>query len=193
MRPSDQRVLDAFRTSEALLEGHFRLSSGRHSDKYLQCAKVLQYPEFARMIGQKLAELFHGHMPSAVIAPAIGGILVAHEVAAALKARALFGERENGIMKLRRGLEILPGEKLIVVEDVITTGKSTREIIELVLEHSGVVLGVGAIADRSSGNFDLPSAPKALITLPIANWSEEECPLCANGTPLYTPGSRFAR
>jgi orotate phosphoribosyltransferase len=177
--------------SQALLEGHFKLSSGRHSDKYLQCAKILQFPEFARWIGTHLAEIFAGNAPDGIIAPAIGGILVAHELAAALKVRAIFGEREDGKMTLRRGFEIQPRERFIVVEDVITTGKSTREIIQLVQEKEGIIVGIGAIADRSQEMLNMPCEPKALLRLPIVNWEVSECPLCQQGVPIYAPGSRF--
>jgi orotate phosphoribosyltransferase len=185
--------LERFTASNALMEGHFKLSSGRHSDRYLQCARLLQYPEHARAAGVALARLFCDIEVDAVIAPAIGGILVAHELACNLGVRALFGERQEGVMSLRRGFQIAAQEKLIVVEDVITTGKSTREVLELVNRHQGVTVGIGALADRSGGKIDLPLPVYALLTLDIESWDPEICPLCKNNTPLNTPGSRFKR
>jgi len=144
-------------------------------------------------MGQKLGSQFSASGATAVIAPAIGGIIVAHEVAAALNVRAIFGERSNGRMILRRGFEIYSDDRLIVVEDVITTGKSTREIIALAGEYQGEIVGIGALALRSSGPMELPSKPKALLNLNIENWSEAECPLCKQGIPITTPGSRYVR
>ena len=186
-------ILKILRNTSALMEGHFRLSSGKHSNRYLQCAKVLQYPEHARSIGRELAGLFSGTTADAVIAPAIGGILVAHELAAALGCRAIFGEREDGLMTLRRGFHIDPEERLIIVEDVITTGKSTREIVQLVEAHQGIVAGIGAIADRSRNTLNLPLLPKALVKLDFENWDESECKLCQARIPIYSPGSRFTK
>jgi orotate phosphoribosyltransferase len=178
----------------ALLEGHFRLSSGRHSNRYLQCARVLQYPRVARRLGEALAKQMRNIEADLVIAPAIGGILVAHEVAAALNVRAIFGERKDGKMTLRRGFRIAPGERCIVTEDVITTGKSTLEIISLVKENGGTVAAVGALADRSGGFIEaLASYPIfSLMKLDVVSWDPGECPLCREGIPVESPGSRFS-
>ncbi|MBN1354922.1 orotate phosphoribosyltransferase [bacterium] len=186
-------ALKMFIDSGALMDGHFKLSSGRHSDRYLQCARLLQYPNRARILCQALADKFSGVDASGVIAPAIGGILVAHELAFSLGIRAIFGERQEGFMRLRRGFEIRPGEKFILAEDVVTTGKSTREILNLVTECGGVPLGIAALADRSGNKADLPLPVISLITLNIDNWAPEECPLCKSGIPVDTPGSRFQR
>lgn len=191
MNDHSNEVLEMFTQTGALLEGHFKLSSGRHSDRYMQCAKVLQHPAFARKIGQYLADRFRNIKCSVVVAPAIGGILVAHELAASLGVRAIFGERENGIMSLRRGFQIDPGELAIVVEDVITTGKSTREVIEMIEKHEGIVAATGGIVDRTDGSVNLPSPPQCLIRINIDNWEESLCPLCKRRIPLQAPGSRF--
>lgn len=184
-------LITLFKNARALLEGHFKLSSGRHSDKYLQCARILQYPEHARTLCSELAKSFSSIPVSGVIAPAVGGIIVAHEVAASLGVRAIFGERVDGVMRLRRGFEIQKSESFIVVEDVITTGKSTREIVDLVTFHEGMVAGIGCLADRSSQNLNLPYEPASLLKLSCNSWEPSECPLCRKNIPLETPGSRF--
>lgn len=186
-------LIQLFKTAHALMEGHFRLSSGRHSDRYLQCARILQYPDHARTLCSELASKFSALSVSGVIAPAVGGIIVAHEVAASLGVRAVFGERVDGIMTLRRGFEIRDSETFIVVEDVITTGKSTREIIDLVTYHGGIVSGIGCIADRSQNSPNLPFEPVSLLKLAFENWDPSECPLCRKNIALETPGSRFKR
>ncbi|MBN1880104.1 orotate phosphoribosyltransferase [bacterium] len=186
-------LLTIFKETGALLEGHFKLSSGRHSDRYMQCARVLQYPQHARFLCSRLAESFRDLNATAVIAPALGGVIVAHEVAAALGIRAIFGERVDGRMTLRRGFAIEPDETLLVVEDVITTGKSTREIIELVISRSATVSGIGCLADRSVQSLDLPLQPVSLLQLDFPNWEPSECPLCQNDIPIISPGSRFNR
>ncbi len=186
-----REILDMFTQTGALLEGHFKLSSGRHSDRYMQCARVLQYPRFARRIGELLALRFQSVRCSVVVAPALGGILVAHELAASLGVRALFGERENGIMQLRRGFQIDPGESAIVVEDVITTGKSTREVIDMVTAAGGIPAAIGGIVDRTGASVELPFTPQCLLRIEIDTWEEGDCPLCRNGIPLKAPGSRF--
>jgi orotate phosphoribosyltransferase len=186
-------LLQIFSDTGALLSGHFKLSSGRHSDKYLQCARALQFPEKARFLCENLADNFRSLKATAVIAPAIGGLIVAHEVAAALNVRAIFGERIDGVMSLRRGFEIMPEENVIVVEDVITTGKSTHEIINLVKSFSGNVIGIGCLANRSTHDLDLPREPASLLRLTFENWTPEDCPLCAQGLPIDSPGSRFLK
>lgn len=183
-------ILKIFREYSALLEGHFILSSGLHSDRYIQCALVLQRPRVAERLcielGPKLDELG----AKTVVAPALGGVIVAHEVARALGLRALFTERQNGEMTLRRGFHLEQGEPVLVVEDVITTGKSTRETAHCVEEAGGKVVGIGALVDRSGGNvkFDVPKA--ALLTLDVNTWDPDDCPLCKQGKPAVKPGSR---
>jgi orotate phosphoribosyltransferase len=180
-----------FREAGALLDGHFRLSSGRHSAHYVQCALVLQYPRIATELGARLAEAFAGEPIQTVIAPAIGGILVAHEVARHLGARAIFAEREHGRFTLRRGFTLAPQERVLVVEDVLTTGQAAREVIELVRAAGGEVVGVGALIDRSGRTLSLGVPLRALLHLELPTYSPDACPLCASGVPLSTPGSRY--
>ena len=187
---TERETLDLYEKTGALMRGHFRLTSGLHSDVYLQSALVLQHPAHAEALGRELALRLGGLGATAVLAPAIGGILVAHEVARALGARALFSEREDGVMRLRRGFALAPGERCLVVEDVITTGGSTREVVRCVEAAGGVVAGVGALIDRSGGaaTFAVPRA--ALATVTATTWKPEECPLCWSGGQAVKPGSR---
>ena len=189
---TQDEVIKMFKQSEALLEGHFRLTSGLHSDRYLQCALVLQNPRQAAALGAALAARLRalGDQPDLVIAPALGGILVAHEVARALGVRGLFAERQDGILTLRRGFWIEPGEKAYVVEDVVTTGGSTKETMEVVLKSGAVVLAAGSLIDRSGGRTDLGVPRVALAVLDVPAFSPEECPLCKTGNKAIKPGSR---
>ena len=189
---TQDEVIKMFKQSEALLEGHFRLTSGLHSDRYLQCALVLQNPRQAEALGAALAARLRalGNQPDLVIAPALGGILVAHEVARALGVRGLFAERQDGMLTLRRGFRIEPGEKAYVVEDVVTTGGSTKETIEVVLKAGAVVLAAGSLIDRSGGRTNLGVPRVALAVLDIPAFSPEECPLCKTGSKAIKPGSR---
>src|SRR6185295_3056266 len=189
---SSQHLLSILQQTGALLEGHFQLTSGLHSPRYLQCARMLQYPEHAEWAGKTLAAHFADNKVNAVVAPAIGGIIVAHEVARALGVRALFTERESGVMTLRRGFQIAPGETILVVEDVVTTGGSTRETIEAVTRAGGAVIGAGFLIDRSGGAVDVGAPRVALLTLDVPNYQPPDCPLCKQGTPAVKPGSRQA-
>jgi len=182
--------LDIFRKSEALLDGHFLLTSGKHSAQYMQCAQVLQYPDRAGILAEGLASQFRDLSVQTVIGPATGGILVAHEVAKALGTRALFTERENGIMRLRRGFTLSPGERVLVVEDVITTGGSVREVLAVVKEFGAIPVGVGILVDRTGGAVDFGLPMASLIQLHIQAYEALECPLCAQGIPAIKPGSR---
>ena len=185
-----ERVLQLLRHTGALLEGHFLLTSGLHSGSYVQCAKVLQYPQHAEALGRWIAESFHNTTVDVVISPAVGGIVIGQEVARALGARALFGERERGTMTLRRGFVLSPGERVLAVEDVTTTGGSVREIIHLAQACQGLVVGVGTILDRSGGQIDFSVPQHALATLSLPNYSPEACPLCQQGSQPEKPGSR---
>ena len=187
---TERETLARYEKRGALLRGHFRLTSGLHSDIYLQSALVLQHPEDAAALGEGLAAAFRAERPQTVLAPAIGGILVAHEVARALGVRALFTERENGVMRLRRGFTLSPGERCLVVEDVITTGGSTREVVQCVEELGGTVVGVGSLIDRSGGDAGFTVKQTALATVTAAAFRPEACPLCAAGSPAVKPGSR---
>ena len=189
-RETDEALLSLFQQTGALLEGHFILTSGLHSTRYLQCALVLQHPEYAERLGSDLAASFLDDSVQAVAAPAIGGILVAHEVARALGVRAMFTERESGVMTLRRGFTVKEGERILVVEDVVTTGGSTRETIRAVCEAGAVVIGAGSLVDRSGGAVDVGVRRAALLTLSVPAYDPSECPLCKEGVPAVKPGSR---
>jgi orotate phosphoribosyltransferase len=187
---TENEILKVFRENSALLEGHFVLSSGLHSDRYIQCALVLQHPKVAEQLCSELAAKLRHVGATVVAAPALGGILVAHEVARALGIRALFTERQDGNMTLRRGFSLASGELTLVVEDVMTTGLSTRETMRCVEEAGGKVVGAGALIDRSGGSADLGVPKAALATLSIQNYNPAECPLCKSGIPAVKPGSR---
>ncbi len=187
---TERETLERYEKRGALLRGHFRLTSGLHSDIYLQSALVLQHPEDAAALGEGLAASFRDDRVQTVLAPAIGGILVAHEVARALGVRALFTERENGVMRLRRGFTLSPGERCLVVEDVITTGGSTREVVRCVEEHGASVVGVGSLIDRSGGTAAFPMKRVALATVTATTYPPEACPLCQAGSVAIKPGSR---
>ena len=183
-------VLALFRRCEGLLEGHFQLSSGLHSGGYLQCARVLQHPEHAAALGQALAERAAGLEPAVVLSPALGGVVVGHEVARALGVRALFAERREGRLTLRRGFRIDPGERVLVVEDVVTTGGSTRETIDVAVAAAAVVVGAAAIIDRGEEPVRFGVPFDALVQIPLPAYESAECPMCARGEPVSKPGSR---
>jgi orotate phosphoribosyltransferase len=187
-----EEVLQMFKEAGALLEGHFLLTSGLHSERYLQCALVLQNPRQAAALGAALAARLTAisERPDLVIAPALGGILVAHEVARAIGVRGLFAERQEGVLRLRRGFRIEPGEKAFVVEDVVTTGGSTRETMEVVTQAGGIVLAAGSLIDRSGGRTDLRVPRTALAVLDVPAFSPDECQLCKTGSKAIKPGSR---
>jgi len=187
---TQEEILKIMKERDVLLEGHFRLSSGRHAARYLQCARLLQYPDVAGPLCAQLASKFKDERPTVVVGPAIGAIVVSYEVARALGLKSLFTERENGEMVLRRGFNINPADRVLVVEDVITTGGSTKEVIEAVRKLGATVIGVGVIADRSAGKVDLGVPIKALVSIKIESFLPEECPLCAEGIPAIKPGSR---
>jgi orotate phosphoribosyltransferase len=190
MFDNQQYLLNLFKQTGALLDGHFQLTSGLHSSRYLQCALVLQYPEHADYIGRALAAKFRDDRVDVVVAPAIGGIIVAHETARAIGVRALFTEREAGVMTLRRGFRLSQGERVLVVEDVVTTGGSTRETIQAVIDADGVVIGAGSVVDRSNGTVDVGVRQQALLSLDVTAYAPEKCPLCKEGVPVVKPGSR---
>ncbi len=188
MRSDD--VLDRFRSTGALLEGHFVLTSGLHSAVYLQCALVLQHPPEAEAFGHALAARYRGQGIETVAAPAIGGIVIGHEVARALGARSMFTEREDGRMTLRRGFTMRQGEAVLVVEDVITTGGSTRETTDALRAAGARVVGAASIIDRSAGRADVGVPRLALATLDVPALAPSACPMCARGEPAIKPGSR---
>ncbi len=188
MTEGDVRAL--LEESGALAEGHFELSSGRHSPAYVQCALLLERPTRARRVGAALARLVASLRPRSIVAPAMGGLLIGHEVAAALDLPFRFTERRQGVMEMRRGFRLADGERVVIVEDVVTTGRSTREAAAVVEEAGGEVIAVGSIINRSGGEnpFDVPYF--ALLGLDLPTWPADECPLCAEGGRAIKPGSR---
>jgi orotate phosphoribosyltransferase len=205
MSSSDEMV-KLFETAGAIRHGHFELSSGLHSATYVQCALVLQYPRFAEKLGKALAALFSDAVIEAVVSPALGGVIIGQEVARALPegggapalagggVPALFVERDgSGTMTMRRGFALRPDQRVLVVEDVWTTGGSTQEAIRVVQEAGGRVVAAGALIDRSGGSIDFPVEAQALLNLPIASYETEDCPLCREGSLAVKPGSRFVR
>jgi orotate phosphoribosyltransferase len=183
--------LKDFEDTGALLTGHFRLSSGLHSDRYLQCARLLMWPERAEQAGRELGAKLSEFAARAVVSPALGGVVIGQETARALKTRAMFVERKDGAFALRRGFALEPGEPVLVVEDVFTTGKSTREAAAAVEAAGGKVVAVGSIVDRGlpPDAFRVPA--RSLLSLSVPSWPEAECPLCRQGVAIDSPGSRF--
>jgi orotate phosphoribosyltransferase len=184
-------TLQDFEETGALLDGHFRLSSGLHSDRYLQCARLLMWPARAEAAGRDLADRLREFGPRAVVSPALGGVIIGHEAGRALGIPAMFVERLDGAFGFRRGFALAAGEPVVVVEDVFTTGKSTREAVAAVEKAGGRVVAVGSMVDRGlpAGAFPMPS--RSLLTLSVPSWPEAECPLCRRGVPIDAPGSRF--
>jgi len=183
-------VLDRFRRVGALLEGHFRLTSGLHSPGYLQCALVLQHPREAEACGSEIAAKVKDLKPQVVLSPALGGIVIGQEVGRALGVRAIFAERQDGKLSLRRGFSLEPGERVLVVEDVVTTGGSTRETIDVARAAGATVVGAASIIDRSGGQQSLDVPYRALATVSLPTYQPESCPLCAAGQAVVKPGSR---
>jgi orotate phosphoribosyltransferase len=183
-------LLDLFRKSGALLDGHFRLTSGIHSSGYLQCALVLQHPPHADSLGAAIAASVRELRPTVVLSPALGGIVIGHEVARALGVRAIFAERQDGALTLRRGFIVAENDRVLVVEDVLTTGGSTKETIQVARAAGGQVVGAAAIVDRAPTppRFDVPF--KALLQMQLPTYEPDQCPLCAQGLPVVKPGSR---
>jgi len=181
-------VLELLKETEALLEGHFLLSSGRHSNRYVQCAKLLQYPDKAEAVIKTVVEKIKDLDFDVVVGPAMGGIIVAYELGRQMKKPAIFTERENGVMTLRRGFEIKKGQKVLITEDVVTTGKSSLEVVELIKELGGIVVGIASIVDRKSNEIPFPLY--SAIKLEIENYDRDNCPLCKENIPYIKPGSR---
>ena len=194
MTPQNERILSLFEATGALLKGHFRLTSGLHSPAYLQSALVLAHPAHAEHLGRELAGKLRAMARPGiglVVAPALGGLIIGHETARALGVRFLFTERDaDRKMAMRRGFTLSPGERVAVVEDVITTGGSTKEVIDIVRTAGAVVVAAGSIIDRSGGKADVGVARVALETLEVPSWEPDACPLCKAGEPVVKPGSR---
>lgn len=187
-----ERVEEILRESGVLLEGHFLLTSGRHSDKYMQCARVFRHAKYSEELCAALAELFSGEKIDVVIGPAMGAVQMAYEVSRAVGCENFFTERDaDGKMTLRRGFEVTPGMRCLLVEDVVTTGGSVREVKELVEAAGGVVVGIGSLVDRSNGKVDFGAPFKAVYPVEVVSWEASECPLCKSGAqPPVKPGSR---
>ncbi len=174
----------------AILEGHFLLTSGLHSPLYVEKFQVLQYPQHTEKLCRQLAELYRNDNVELVVGPVTGGIILAHEVGKSLGTRAIFTERENGKMTLRRGFVIKPGERVLIVEDIVTTGGSVQEVLDVVREHGGVPVGVGMLVNRSGGKADFGILAKALLNLTVPTYQSDDCPLCRKGIPITKRGSR---
>lgn len=185
-----QDILSIFKSSGALLDGHFRLTSGLHSSQYFQCAKVLQYPVYAEQLCREIAAHYSDQKISLVISPAIGGIVVGQEVGRILGVRTIFAERDNGEMKIRRGFDVFPEDRILICEDVITTGGSVREVYDLLVKQGSNVVGIGSIVDRSNGNAVFSVPYFSLLKMDVVSHQPETCPMCANGIPVVKPGSR---
>lgn len=186
-----ERVIEILENTKALKMGHFLLTSGRHSDQYMQCAQVLQYPEYTGEICRGLADEFNDENIDIVVGPATGGIVMAYEIARQLGTPTMFTERENGKMVLRRGFVIPKGARILVAEDVITTGGSVDEVIELVKEAEGVLVGVAVLVDRSNGKIDFGTKLVAALSMEVFSYEQDTCPICEEGKlSLVKPGSR---
>ncbi len=185
-----EKVLSIFDSTGALQHGHFRLTSGLHSPEYFQCAKVLQYPQYNELLCGEIARHFFDWKVDLVVAPAIGGIMVGQEVARQMRVRGIFAEREDKNMSLRRGFEVKAGERVLVCEDVVTTGGSVQEVVDLVKNAGGVVVGVGSIVDRSRAPVNFGAQLFSILKMEVPVYQPEACPLCKDGVPIVKPGSR---
>lgn len=187
---TNQELLNIFKETEALLDGHFLLTSGRHSNQYFQCAKVLQHTKYATQICKIIADYFRGYEIDTIISPAIGGIVVGQEVARQLGKKFIFAEREDKNLILRRGFEIKENEKVLICEDVVTTGGSVFEVIDIVKNNGAELVGVGMIVDRSNGKVDFKVPQTSTLQMEVVSYAPDECPLCKEGTQAIKPGSR---
>ena len=185
-------ILNIFKDTGALLEGHFILTSGKHSSRYFQCAKVLQYPEYLTAFSIMIADEFEDEKPDVVISPAIGGIVLGTEVGTQLGCRTIFSERKNGAMVLRRGFNLERDERVLIVEDVITTGGSVKEVMNLVEKANARILGIGVLVDRSNGDAKLHNNQYSIIKLKAESYNENEIPKELSAIPIQKPGSRYS-
>lgn len=186
-----ERALDILKEAGVLLEGHFLLTSGRHSGRYLQCARIFRNTRYSEELCAALAEHFRDDRVDIVIGPALGAVQMAYEVSRALGCENFFAEREDGAMTLRRGFAIEPGQRVLVVEDVVTTGGSVREVLEIVRQAGGEIVGVGSIVDRTGGRISFGVPFRSVVSMEVESWEPGECPLCKAGAPApYKPGSR---
>ena len=188
---TQEQVISILKEAGAFLEGHFLLTSGRHSDRYLQCAKVFQDARYAQPLCEQVAAHFRDCGVDVVIGPAMGAVQMAYEVSRQLGCENFFAEREDGKMTLRRGFSIQPGQKVLVVEDVVTTGGSVREVLDIVRAAGGQVVGVGVVVDRTGGKIDFGVPLRSVISMNVQSWEPEDCPLCKEGNlEVVKPGSR---
>jgi len=187
---SREEIIEIFKEKEVMLEGHFLLTSGRHSDKYMQCARLFQYADVSEKICAQLAGQFAGMDIDMVAGPAIGGIIMAYEMGRQLGVKNVFAERENGKMTFRRGFEIPKGANVLVTEDVVTTGGSVKEVMELIRSLGANVAGVGSVVDRSNGAVDFGVPFRAVLAMEVVSYDPDDCPLCREGIPAVKPGSR---
>ena len=190
MSLSENEILSIFKSTNALLNGHFLLTSGRHSDVYFQCAKVLQFPEYTEQLCTIIADEFCDKEIDTVISPAIGGLVVGQEVARQLNKKFIFAERENNKLTLRRGFELNIGERVLICEDVVTTGGSVFEVIDIIKSNNAKVTGIGVIVDRSNGKVNFGYSQMSTIKLDVKSYLPNECPLCKEGLEIVKPGSR---
>jgi orotate phosphoribosyltransferase len=190
VKPTKDEILKIFKETNALLEGHFLLTSGLHSPHYFQCAKVLQYPRHLSLLAGQIADHFTSDAIDVVISPAVGGVVVGTEVGRLLNVRTIFAEREGGAMRLRRGFEVAKGERALVVEDVVTTGGSVKEVIALAEQAGAVIAGVGFIVDRSNGKTQFGTKMFSTLQMDVITYQPDACPLCKAGTQATKPGSR---
>ena len=188
-----EELIAIFKETGVMLEGHFQLTSGRHSDHYMQCAQLFQYPKYSKLLCGELAKAFFDEKIDLVAGPAVGGIIIAYQTAECLGVRNIFAERQEGKMTFRRGFAVKPGENVLVCEDVVTTGGSVREVIDLVREAGGNVVGVGSIVDRSNGKVDFGVPFKAVLSMEVVSWEAQDCPLCKSGSVAVKPGSRLLK
>jgi orotate phosphoribosyltransferase len=185
-----EQVFEIFRRTGVMQEGHFKLTSGRHSDRYMQCARLFEHPEDSVAICSEVAKAFHDNKIDLVAGPAIGGLIMAYEVARILGVRNVFAEREDGKMALRRGFDVEIGSRALVVEDVVTTGGSVKEVMELLRGRGAEVVGVGSVVDRSNGSVDFGVPFHAAATMKVESWEALDCPFCRQGVAITKPGSR---
>lgn len=187
---SEERIIEILKEAGVLLQGHFQLTSGKHSNKYLQCAKIFKNAKYSEELCGALAEKYADKEIDVVVGPAMGAVIMAYEVSRHLNVPNFFTERENGEMTLRRGFQIEKGQKVLIVEDVVTTGGSVREVIDVVRNAGGEVVGVGSIVDRTGGKIDFGVPYASVISMEVTAYEKDECPMCKNGEPVVKPGSR---
>ncbi len=187
---SRERILELFKETCVLQEGHFKLSSGRHAEKYLQCARILQYPDYAEELAESIAEIWSSEKIDLVVGPALGGVVLSFAVGQALGTRSIFTERKAGEMSLRRGFGIANGNRVLIVEDVVTTGGSVQEVVELLENEGAEIVGISSLVDRSDGKAGFAYPFKSLLEFDIKSYPEEKCPLCQKDIPFTRPGSK---